>query len=104
MKPQFQRITHTGYYFVGPWTIYHAEPGDPYPCRRFRHRWRRYFRHPHTMQERRRNAGDAHDREFCVRGRRKHLPSAWDDLMASRRGGKSWKDFTRHRKQWMMNL
>lgn len=103
MKPQYQRVTHTGFYFVGRRIIY-LEPGEPYPCRRFRHRWRRWFRAPRTMQERRRNAGEAHDREYRARGRRMVLPSAWDDLMAARAGGKSWKDHTRHRKQWMMNL
>lgn len=103
MKPQFQRITHTGYYRMGRRILYQG-PGDPYPCRRFRHRWRRYFRRPRTLQEQRRNAGEAHDRLYRARGRRMNLPSAYDDLMVSRLGGKSWKDYTRFRKQWMLNL
>ncbi|UTC28396.1 hypothetical protein GURKE_03760 [Brevundimonas phage vB_BpoS-Gurke] len=105
MKPQFQRITHHGFLWIGCWTYYYGGvQGDPLRCREFRHVWRQYFRHPRTMQERRRNAGDVHDRVVSVRGNRKHLPSSWDDIMASRRAGKSWKDFTRYRKQWMMNL
>lgn len=103
MKPQFQRITHTGFYFVG-WRVIYLEPGEPYRCRRFRHRWRHMHRSPRTMQERRRNVGEAHDREYRARGRRMVLPSSYDDLVASRTGGKSWKDHTRFRKQWMMNL
>lgn len=103
MKPQFQRVTHRGFYILGLRIIYQG-PGDPYPYRRFRHRWRYMHRVPRTMQERRRNAGEHHDREYHARGRRMHLPTSYDDLMASRTGGKSWKDHTRFRKQWMMNL
>lgn len=59
-------------------------------------RHRTYFRHPRTTQEQRMN--EAHF-EY-VRGRRRKLPTAWDDLNYSRRGGKSWKDYTRRKKQY----
>ena len=103
MKPQFRRTTHTGFYLVGRRILY-LEPGDPYPCRRFHHRWGFLCRDPQTMQERRRNIADRDEGRYKARGRRMHLPSSWDDIVVSRRGGKSWKDYTRFRKQWMMNL
>lgn len=103
MKPQYQRVTHTGFYFIGLRVLY-EEPGEPYPCRRFRHRWASIHRFPRTIQEARRNIGDRDEGRFKARGRRMRLPSSWDDYPVSRPGGKSWKDHTRHRKQWMANL
>lgn len=104
MKPQFEVQTHHRFFRVG-WRIYRCnEGGDELPCRMYRHRWRRWYRLPATMQERRRNAGDLHDREYHARGRRQHLPTSYDDLCAQRIYGKSWKDYTRYKKQWMQNL
>lgn len=61
----------------------------------------RYYRHPHTMNERRLNSVPEY-KEF-VRPSRKgfHLPNAWDDITRSRIKSKSWKDCTKKRKQWM---
>lgn len=103
MKPQFRYTTHTGFYLVG-WRILYLEPGEPYRCRRFHHRWASIHRSPRTLQEARRNIGDRDEGRYKARGRRMRLPSAWDDYAVARSGGKSWKDHTRFRKQWMMNL
>lgn len=61
----------------------------------------RYYRHPHTMNERRLNSISEY-KEF-VRPSRSgfYLPTAWDDITRSRIKSKSWKDCTKKRKQWM---
>lgn len=57
----------------------------------------RYHRKISTMSERRQNVGVVHDEgQVMVRGRRRHLPSSWDDFC--RCVQHSWKA---HRKtQW----
>jgi hypothetical protein len=68
------------------------------------------IRYIKTNQERRENEFAAYYDEDClehkvkVRSRRhgKMLPHAWEDQPIY--GKKSWKDVTKHRKQWMVNL
>lgn len=103
MKPQYRIDTHRDYVRIG-YRVHRGVQGEPLRCREFHPRWRGIHRNPRTQQERRRNAGDAHDRAYHARGRRMIVPSAWDDLCATRQGGKSWKDCTRYRRQWMANL
>lgn len=58
----------------------------------------RGFRHMRTRQER--SANDLHYQEgLRVRGRRRLLPSDYDDVSHGRRG-KGWKDQSRARKSW----
>lgn len=53
-------------------------------------RYYRAFRHPRTHNEQRANAGRlAEDGEPPIRGRRKHLVTAWDDIY--RRKQHNWK-------------
>lgn len=61
------------------------------------HRRGHCYRHPHTRNEYRQNT----DPEYGIytRGKRKHLPTVWDELYLER--GKSWKDCTKKKKQWM---
>ena len=58
-----------------------------------------YHRHVRTMNELRQLRGADHDGE-PVRRRRLTLPTSYDDPMISRNFGKSWKDYTKRRKQW----
>ncbi|MBW3243723.1 hypothetical protein KUV57_13705 [Epibacterium sp. DP7N7-1] len=67
-----------------------------------RRRYGRYLRHMKTRQERRENLGlEADLREMedisvrvKIRGRRKTLPTLWDDIPHSRRGD-GWKGYRR---------
>jgi len=52
----------------------------------------RLFRHIRTTQERRYNLSEEH--KDYVRGKRRKLPEAWDDILISSQYNKSWK---RHR-------
>ena len=56
-------------------------------------------RHPRTTAERREVAGLKVD-GMRVRGARCKLPQLHDDVWPSRFGKRSWKDFTRQRRQW----
>lgn len=75
---------------------------------RFRLQWNRRAR-MHTHQERREsfNDGDAFEitGKHVIRAARNHhnLPTKWDDGWISRDWGRSWKDYTRNRKQWGPN-
>lgn len=55
-----------------------------------------YFRNPHTAAEMRANAGADEGGSSGVRGRRRDLPSAWDDILRTR--DRSWK--RQRRTQW----
>ncbi|MFX4300168.1 hypothetical protein [Pseudosulfitobacter pseudonitzschiae] len=67
---------------------------------RGRRRWGRFYRHMHTIAELRDLHGleadmmDAEDYPVRVkiRGRRKNLPTLWDDIIHSRRGD-GWKNY-----------
>lgn len=62
----------------------------------YEHRYAYLYRKPKTTQERRWN--EAHKR--YVRGRRRRLCSAYDDIRTSFNTGSCWKRFTKQRKQW----
>jgi hypothetical protein len=67
-----------------------------------------YHRPIRTFNEIRQNECDRTDFRqehipCSVRARRNdHVLDAWNDVHRSREYGKSWKHFTRHRKQWMV--
>lgn len=70
-----------------------------------------YFRHPKTFAERREADALLYD-EDCrfhnikARGRRnvRNLPSNWDDIYAgNHHAKKSWKHYSRRRKQWKID-
>jgi hypothetical protein len=67
-----------------------------------------YHRPIHTFSEVRQNMGvlaDEELRELNVRPRacrNEMVLDSWNDFRISRNFKKSWKDFTKHRKQWMM--
>lgn len=71
-----------------------------------------YFRSIQTFPERRDNDFfDTHDEDrkmYRIKFRRARssgmIPNSWDDIHVSREGGKSWKDYSKCRKQWMVNL
>lgn len=54
-----------------------------------------FLRHPRTTQERRANQ-DRNDP--YVRGKRRKLPTAWDDQIIRKQ--KSWKYLSKRRRQW----
>lgn len=58
--------------------------------------WYRYVR---TTNEIRANAAALED-GYKVRGRRRNLPTVYDDVRVSRTWGRSWKDYTKRRKQY----
>jgi hypothetical protein len=60
---------------------------------------RSYYRRPQNTQVRRENC--APEVRGLVRGRRRKLHSAWDDVDRSNPFPKCWKDCTGKRKQWM---
>lgn len=54
--------------------------------------WRSYYRSPKTFQERKELA-NAEEYGIKVRGRRKHLPTNYDDIPHSDHGIKCWKRY-----------
>lgn len=64
-----------------------------------------YFRRPKTLNEIRKNKADIKEYGEClVRGKRRNIPDAWEDLPKDHpRLGKSWKQ-KKIRKQWMKNI
>jgi hypothetical protein len=67
---------------------------------RYKLDWGHYHRRPQTQNERRQNFAAQADGMPVRRCRVKGLPHSWDDLHRARDWGKSWKDYTKHRKQW----
>lgn len=65
-----------------------------------------YFRSIRTFCEIRRNVGDYTDlRDEKIRYRDRtgnKMLDAWNDYPISKGCGRSWKTFTKHRKQWMV--
>ena len=65
-----------------------------------------YFRAVRTFPEIRANHNDARDPELReyrvkVRGcRNRYALDSWNDFPNSRQMGKSWKDYTKNKKQW----
>lgn len=65
----------------------------------------RHYRRINTTQEIRYNSGfDVDYRNEKIKGRQRQLPNSWDDIPESRRSKRGWKDNTKCRKQWMVNL
>jgi len=85
------------------WGWFATHPGDFY----YKHVSGGYGRSLRTFQEQRRNTCDLADRDLAdlgVKVRRSragnHL-NPWNlERCATRYGAKTWKDFTRHKKQW----
>lgn len=95
MKPRYRKTTHRRPKNEGDWYYDDVRGG--------------YYRRIRTIQELRRNCGDAvdfrdepHVEIKSGRGRTHTMLDAWNDFPVSRRGGRSWKDYTRHKKQWMV--
>lgn len=59
-----------------------------------------YIRTPRTFNEIKQNIYAIDDGEH-VRGRRRNLPTSWDDKWPSQQFGRDWKRFTKKKKQWM---
>lgn len=100
MKPQFKYI-ETDTYF-NSWKNEWIE----WEVKRYRHRWGGYYRAIKTFSERKQsNAHKADGYSNLIRARRNSdsLPSTWDDICVSRCYGKSWKDFTKAKKQYLKN-
>lgn len=58
-----------------------------------------WYRQVRTFNERKQHAGAIAD-GHKVRGRRRKLPTNWDDQKLSFAWGKCWKRFTRRKKQY----
>lgn len=78
----------------------------------YEHVKRSYYRRIRTFPELRRLAGDKADYEHASyidvgrnRGRNSKMLDAWNDFPKKRTSGnaRSWKDFTKHKKQWMVS-
>jgi hypothetical protein len=66
----------------------------------YRHRYASWYcRHPRTTNELRQLRCDDAD-GLPVRRKRLTIRTAYDDPPVSRNYGKSWKDYTKRRKQW----
>lgn len=89
MKSNYKLNKPIGYIYNGEWHEY-STPGI------YQHKYIRQLRYPRTHNERWQNE---RDKEF-VRGRRRKLPSSWDDLRPSFFFGSDWKRFTKKRKQY----
>ncbi len=57
------------------------------------------IRRPQTTQVRRENSSP--EVRNLVRGRRRKLVSAWDDIPHANWNPRNWKDCTKKRRQWM---
>lgn len=66
---------------------------------RYNHKYRFMWRRPRTMNELRQLRFDDHFGLPIRRGRLR-LPTLWDDVPLTRNFGKSWKDYTKKRRQW----
>lgn len=92
MKTQYRK-------YVG----YYDEPGQYSYCLRNGG----YHRSVRTFPELRERAGveaDEELREYGVQprlGRNHNMLDPWNDFAIRRNHGRSWKDYTKHRKQWM---
>lgn len=73
----------------GTWYEY-TTPGN------YQHRYISQIRFPKTQHER---SANLRDKQY-VRGKRRKLPSSWDDLRPSFHFGSNWKRFTKQHKQW----
>lgn len=79
-------------------TRWSSERTNPYKFT-YRPSYGRYHRSVRTQNELRQLiCADADG--LPVRRKRLNLPTAYDDLNVCRRYGKSWKDYTKRRKQW----
>lgn len=65
----------------------------------YSHKFVNYCRYPRTFSELRQN-NHADNEGLPVRRRRVKVPTCYDDLRVGRSYGKSWKDYTKRRKQW----
>lgn len=80
MKPQYKRIT------------WHDKGG-------YEHRYI-WYRRVRTFNENRQNTGAIAD-GYNVRGRRRKLPTVWDDQNPGFMYKKCWKRFTKRKHQWI---
>ena len=60
----------------------------------------KYYRNIRTTQELRWISGH----EQYTRGKRRNLPTAWEDILRKDVYDRSWKNNTRLRRQWMKGL
>jgi hypothetical protein len=89
MKTQYKINEPWGWIgYDGTW-YEHSTPG------KYEHRFIT-MRYPKTQHER---SANLRDKQY-VRGRRRKLPSNWDDLNPSFTYASCWKRFTKQRKQW----
>jgi hypothetical protein len=79
------------------------DPRDNGQSRSFSFKVWGYDRHIRTTNEIRTNEGHINEYgEEFVRGRRRKIPTAWEDIRSGRWDKrKSWKDSTKRRKQWV---
>lgn len=66
-----------------------------------------FCRNIRTFAERKVTHGHMNDKlPVKIRGKRRpyHIPNSWDDIGISRHSGKSWKDYTKAKKQYLKNL
>ena len=75
---------------------------------RYYHQWSKFYRSFHHINVRRDNTALRHDEEYKyyqiyprMDSDRRYDP--WDDWPVRNSGGRSWKQYTRHSKQWMEN-
>ncbi len=99
----------TNYKFIKDSTRYHWRTGEEIVTNinRYTLKYPKWYRHPKTLNEKKQTCGFQNDyRELRIRGERtwKMLPTSWDDINVTRTWGKSWKDYTKHKKQWMKKL
>lgn len=66
---------------------------------RFEHKYARHYRTFQTFNEIRQHEHALLDGAH-IRARRLNLPRIWDDCHIGRNYGRSWKDFTKNRRQW----
>lgn len=92
MKKQYERSKFQYYYSLREQAYIRFGDEDHY-----QHRFVTFCRYPRTTQERRWN--EAY--KGFTRGKRRNLPTTWDDIRPSFAYGKSWKRFTKKRKQYL---
>ncbi len=97
MKKNYRRVPseYVYYsYFHHEWRSFESRHAGSYELAH-----RNFLRYPKTAAERRQLCADVCD-GIKVRRRRLNIPTVRDDILISRQYGRSWKDYTKQRRQW----
>lgn len=96
IKKNYKKIVQEKWF--NPWRKVFEDRYSDDSIGKYSHKYA-YDRNVRTFNERKANV-HAEDDGIKVRGRRKLIPNSWDDPHLARSYGRSWKDYTKRKKQW----